>query len=436
MPDIHDGRELFSEPPPQGDLSVSPGSHTKPVRLLPQVAPQSCLTICPRVDAQAYPDTVFKREGRGDSASSAGLKLTTEPRQRASAFSPHATTDWTRLAQSVWQENRRFLEEVPLPRDTPAWLRSSPAFSPAPWSDKPLHESELEEVLPLHYGIRLDEHRVDSCRSIATVVAFQVTAPPPPPLLTFPFATLPPFSRTPTLPTPFEDGVLPFRAPVKQTLAIFSLTGGSGRTSIAAGLARLLAGSGLRVLLVDTSAFSLLPRLFGAVESRQGIIRNFVPASGEQNRMISLISLAVEPFAGDDYEQYRILQELQRHAARVDRVVWDLSGAPLDWAAKVLGAAPQILVPPASEYEFTHATARNPALSQPVPRRRPLPPSALCSQPLRRAGWAAPGHAAPLPEGTWQQTSPNSLAAQPADRRGTVPGPDDCRLRTRFVAGE
>jgi cellulose synthase operon protein YhjQ len=203
--------------------------------------------------------------------------------------------------------------------------------------------------LPLHYGIQLHEHRAHSWRPAATVVECPVntpaTIPLTPALLAFPIAALPQFSRTPSLPTPFDDGVLPFRAPVKQTLAVFSLTGGTGRTSLAAGLARLLAGNGLRVLLVDTSSFSLLPRLFGAVESRQGIIRNFVPASGEKNCMIRLISLAVEPFAGDDYEQYRILQELQRHAARVDRVVWDLSGAPLDWAAKVLGAAPQILVP-------------------------------------------------------------------------------------------
>ncbi len=142
-----------------------------------------------------------------------------------------------------------------------------------------------------------------------------------------------------------EDDAVPLRATVRQTLAVFSLTGGTGRTSLCAGLARMLAGSGLRVLLADTSAYSLLPRLFGGGDSRQGVLRRFVPVNGGRNQMVTQVSLAVEAFAGDDVEQYRILHEFSRETASMDRIVWDLGGAPLDWAAKVLRISTQILVP-------------------------------------------------------------------------------------------
>jgi hypothetical protein len=128
MPDIHDGCELFPETPPQGDLSVCPGSQTKPVLILPQIAPQISLTICPRLGPESRPDVLLRNELRHAPSSSTGLQLATDTRREASSSAPHRP-NWTLLARSVWQANRRTLEEVPPPQDTPAWLRSSPAFS-------------------------------------------------------------------------------------------------------------------------------------------------------------------------------------------------------------------------------------------------------------------------------------------------------------------
>ena len=237
---------------------------------------------------------------------------------------------WARLGWSVWHANKHSFD-LPLRQDLQGFPREIPA-----WLNCNLLENRVdEEELPLRYGI--DPY------GLPNVMTWPAQGDWNTPLLQFPLAACPePGSRHAAPP---GESVLPFRIPARQTLAVFSLTGGSGRTSLAAGMARLLAGTGLHVLLVDTSAFSLLPRLFGAGSCRQGVLRDFLPTAGDSNGMISLISLAVEPFAGDDYEQYRILQELRVHAARVDRVVWDLSGAPLEWASKVLGCCPQILVP-------------------------------------------------------------------------------------------
>ncbi len=190
----------------------------------------------------------------------------------------------------------------------------------------------------------------------ASVLAFPRPPAPALPLLhapALPLSSAPalPLSSAPALPLPSlslsrpESVLVTFRSPARQTLTVFSLVGGSGRTSIAAAIARMLAGSGLRVRLVDTVAHSLLPRLFGSGESRQGVIRNFLPATRDRSRTVSVVSLAIEAFAGDDSEQYRILHEFTQEATRYDRVVWDLGGAPLDWAAKVLSVSPEILVP-------------------------------------------------------------------------------------------
>ena len=54
------------------------------------------------------------------------------------------------------------------------------------------------------------------------------------------------------------------RAPV---MAVFSLAGGVGKTSLVATLGRALSARGERVLLVDTAAYGLLPFFFGAARS-------------------------------------------------------------------------------------------------------------------------------------------------------------------------
>ena len=358
MPDTHDGLDVSPEPPPQGDLYDSTGSQPYAHSPLPfsssRLLPQVCLD-------EATEDRMRRRDsaallgkpgsGRNGLTVTKGTQLTLAV-DRASLASPvpAESSKWARLGASVWKAHSHKLDRkfdlVAPPRDVPAWLHCMPALC-CPHLEESLFESLHEDELPMRYGIELDSQGLGVVPAAETAIGHAIPAKDmaSAPLLQFPVPGLTPASRQLSPLCQLDDGVLPFRATAKHTLAVFSLTGGTGRTSLAAGLARLLSGAGLRVLLVDTSSFSLLPRLFGAAESRQGVVRNFFPETGQKHRMISLISLAVEPFAGDDYEQDRILQELDQQAARVDRVVWDLSGAPLDWAARVLGTSPQILVP-------------------------------------------------------------------------------------------
>ena len=73
-------------------------------------------------------------------------------------------------------------------------------------------------------------------------------------------------------------------------LAVFSLAGGTGKTSLVATLGRTLSANGERVLLADTAAQGLLPYYFGASELRPGAVRTFSPPPGSDDASISLVS--------------------------------------------------------------------------------------------------------------------------------------------------
>ncbi len=77
------------------------------------------------------------------------------------------------------------------------------------------------------------------------------------------------------------------RAPL---LAIFSLSGGVGKTSLVATLGRTLSSLGEKVLLADTTSHGLLPYYFGATELKPGVVRTFSPPSGSSDASIHLVS--------------------------------------------------------------------------------------------------------------------------------------------------
>ena len=81
------------------------------------------------------------------------------------------------------------------------------------------------------------------------------------------------------------------RAP---SLAIFSLAGGVGKTSLVATLGRALSARGERVLLVDTAAFGLLPFFFGATDQRPGLLRTFSPPGVSSDAPIQMVTIDPE----------------------------------------------------------------------------------------------------------------------------------------------
>ena len=83
----------------------------------------------------------------------------------------------------------------------------------------------------------------------------------------------------------------PTRAPV---VAVFSLAGGVGKTSLAATLGRALSSRGERVLLVDTAPYGLMPFYFGAHDQRPGALRTFSPPGTSSDAPIQMVTIDPE----------------------------------------------------------------------------------------------------------------------------------------------
>jgi cellulose synthase operon protein YhjQ len=132
------------------------------------------------------------------------------------------------------------------------------------------------------------------------------------------------------------------RAPV---LAVFSLAGGVGKTSIVATLGRALSGRGERVLLVDTAAFGLLPFFFGARDQRPGFLRTFSPPPSSGDAPIQMITLDPETMGPESATQESLSTEISKYARGVGRVIIDLPTASGSVARRIMRMSPQILVP-------------------------------------------------------------------------------------------
>jgi cellulose synthase operon protein YhjQ len=132
------------------------------------------------------------------------------------------------------------------------------------------------------------------------------------------------------------------RAPV---MAIFSLAGGVGKTSLAATLGRALSARGERVLLVDTAAYGLLPFFFGAGDQRPGMLRTFSPPVSSGDAPIQMITLDPENFGSETAQQEALTAEISKHARGVGRVIIDLATASGATTRRIMRLVPQILVP-------------------------------------------------------------------------------------------
>jgi cellulose synthase operon protein YhjQ len=134
----------------------------------------------------------------------------------------------------------------------------------------------------------------------------------------------------------------PQRAPV---LAVFSLAGGVGKTSLVATLGRALSARGEKLLLVDTAAFGLLPFFFGARDQRPGVLRTFTAPGAGGDAPVQLITIDPESLGPESAQQETLTQEIARHARGVSRVIVDLATASGATTRRVLRLAPMVLVP-------------------------------------------------------------------------------------------
>jgi len=143
-------------------------------------------------------------------------------------------------------------------------------------------------------------------------------------------------------PTQVAPAPVAARAPV---MAIFSLAGGVGKTSLVATLGRALSARGERVLLVDTAAYGLLPFFFGAGDQRPGMLRTFSPPVSSGDAPIQMITLDPENFGAETAPQEALTAEISKHARGVGRVIIDLATASGATTRRIMRLVPQILVP-------------------------------------------------------------------------------------------
>lgn len=134
-------------------------------------------------------------------------------------------------------------------------------------------------------------------------------------------------------------------ASIAPVLAVFSLAGGVGKTSLAATLARTLSARGERVLLIETASFGMLPFFFGARERRFGVLRTFAPPETGNDAPVQMIALDADSLAADPAGRDPFADEITRCAENTGRVIVDIATASAAVARRVLRMAPMVLVP-------------------------------------------------------------------------------------------
>jgi cellulose synthase operon protein YhjQ len=132
------------------------------------------------------------------------------------------------------------------------------------------------------------------------------------------------------------------RAPV---LAVFSLAGGVGKTSLVATLGRALSARGEKVLLVDTAAFGLLPFFFGARDQRPGVLRTFTPPGVSGDAPIQMLTIDPDTLGPENAPQESLTQEISRNSRSTSRIMVDLATASGAITRRILRMSPTILVP-------------------------------------------------------------------------------------------
>ncbi|MFP5235862.1 MAG: cellulose synthase operon protein YhjQ/BcsQ [Acidobacteriota bacterium] len=135
---------------------------------------------------------------------------------------------------------------------------------------------------------------------------------------------------------------VPARAPA---LAVFSLAGGVGKTSLVATLGRALSSRGERVLLIDTASYGLLPFFFGARDQRPGVLRTFTPPGVSGDAPIQMLTMDPETMGPENAPQEPLSTEIIRQSRGTSRIIVDLATASGATTRRILHLAPTVLVP-------------------------------------------------------------------------------------------
>lgn len=126
-------------------------------------------------------------------------------------------------------------------------------------------------------------------------------------------------------------------------IAILSLAGGVGKTSLVATLGRALSSFGERTLLVEASPYGLLPYYFGSRETRPGVVRTFTPPAGTPGATVHMISLDADQQTGESAQEP--FSDTIRAAAGTQCVLIDATTASGPMAKQIMRVATMVIVP-------------------------------------------------------------------------------------------
>jgi cellulose biosynthesis protein BcsQ len=151
-------------------------------------------------------------------------------------------------------------------------------------------------------------------------------------LTPYPFAV----SKGRRRPTFVERGLLPHGDGGRPVMAVYSLAGGVGRTTLCANLGRVLCSMGEQVLLVDASGSGLLPFYFGASDLRPGL-RTFV-APGMNYSPLRVIG-------ADEVTAGWLKSDVESAMLASHRTIFDLGPASMSVRLEIFRMCTVILVP-------------------------------------------------------------------------------------------
>src|SRR5579862_2016866 len=122
----------------------------------------------------------------------------------------------------------------------------------------------------------------------------------------------------------------------RPVLAVHSLAGGVGKTTLCANLARILCSLGEQVLLVDASGSGLLPFYFGANDLRPGLRKFIAPG---------MTCAPLQVIGAEEITEEWLSGDVKAAMVGSDRVIFDLGPASFGLLPNILGMASTILVP-------------------------------------------------------------------------------------------
>jgi len=125
-------------------------------------------------------------------------------------------------------------------------------------------------------------------------------------------------------------------------LALVSLAGGVGKTSLVASLGRSLAVHGENVLLVDTGMHSLLPLYFGSHDLTPGGVTTF--PGGDDAAAVRVMTMDPGWTEGKRASEHRVAEKIAEQAHGMDRILIDVSTGSAAVTREVLRLSPTVLM--------------------------------------------------------------------------------------------